>query len=136
YASAPAVLAARRTRCRLILHEQNAIPGLANRLLARIADVVALSFADARSRLPTGVRTVVTGNPVRTAILEMPARREELRRKALETFGLDHDRITACVFGGSQGALKLDRLIVGALPMLRDRGDLQVFVLTGPAHHA
>jgi UDP-N-acetylglucosamine--N-acetylmuramyl-(pentapeptide) pyrophosphoryl-undecaprenol N-acetylglucosamine transferase len=134
YVSAPAVLAARRAGVGVVLHEQNAIPGLANRLLARIARAVALSFADASPRLPRGVRTVVTGNPVRAAILEVPARRAEIRGEALAEFDLEEGRTTVGVFGGSLGALQLDRLMAGALPLLGARGDLQVLVLTGPAH--
>jgi UDP-N-acetylglucosamine--N-acetylmuramyl-(pentapeptide) pyrophosphoryl-undecaprenol N-acetylglucosamine transferase len=134
YVSAPAVLAARRAGVGVVLHEQNAIPGLANRLLSRIARAVALSFADAGPRLPRGVRTVVTGNPVRAPILEVPARRQELRAEALAAFNLEEGRTTVGVFGGSLGALELDRLVAGALPLLGARGDLQVLVLTGPAH--
>jgi UDP-N-acetylglucosamine--N-acetylmuramyl-(pentapeptide) pyrophosphoryl-undecaprenol N-acetylglucosamine transferase len=134
YVSAPAVLAARRARVRIILHEQNAIPGLANRLLSRVAETVALSFAGAASRLPRGARTVVTGNPVRAAIREVPTRRAELRAEALAAFGFEEARTTIAVFGGSQGALRLDRTVAGALRSLRDREDLQVLVLAGPAN--
>jgi UDP-N-acetylglucosamine--N-acetylmuramyl-(pentapeptide) pyrophosphoryl-undecaprenol N-acetylglucosamine transferase len=132
--SAPAVLAARRAGVGIVLHEQNAIPGLANRLLARIARAVALSFADAGPRLPRGVPTVVTGNPVRAPILEVASRREELRGKAFAAFDFEEGRTTVGVFGGSLGALQLDRLVAGMLPLLGARGDLQVLVLTGPAH--
>jgi UDP-N-acetylglucosamine--N-acetylmuramyl-(pentapeptide) pyrophosphoryl-undecaprenol N-acetylglucosamine transferase len=134
YVSVPAVLAAKRARVGIVLHEQNAIPGLANRLLARIARTVALSFADAGARLPSGVGTVVTGTPVRAPILEVPVRREELHKEALAAFDFEEGRTTVGVFGGSLGALQLDRLIAEALPLLEARGDLQVLVLTGPAH--
>jgi UDP-N-acetylglucosamine--N-acetylmuramyl-(pentapeptide) pyrophosphoryl-undecaprenol N-acetylglucosamine transferase len=134
YASAPAVLAARSARVRVVLHEQNAIPGLVNRLLARTARVVGLSFADAGPRLPRGVPTVVTGNPVRDRILEVPTTRDALRAEALAAFDLEQGRTTVAVFGGSQGALQLDRLIAATLPILRSRGDLQILVLTGPEH--
>ena len=52
YASIAPVLAARSVRVPIVLHEQNAIPGLANRLLARIATAMALTFEDSRERLP------------------------------------------------------------------------------------
>jgi len=134
YVSAPPVLAARRERRPVILHEQNAVPGLANRLLARGARTVALSFADAADRLPRGVRSVVTGNPVRARILEVPAHREALRKEALGELDLEDGRSTVVVFGGSLGALHVDRVIAGAIDHLRDRGDLQLLVLTGPRH--
>jgi UDP-N-acetylglucosamine--N-acetylmuramyl-(pentapeptide) pyrophosphoryl-undecaprenol N-acetylglucosamine transferase len=134
YVSAPAVLAARRAGARVVLHEQNAIPGLANRLLSRRADVVALSFADASTRLPRRARTVVTGNPVRAAIVAVPDRREALAEEARSELGLERARVTVCVFGGSQGARALDRLVVEAADALSRRADLQLLVLTGSAN--
>lgn len=134
YVSAPPVLAARGAGRPVILHEQNAVPGLANRLLARRARAVALSFEDAAARLPRGVRTVLTGNPVRTRILEVPAHRDRLRKEAAGELGLEEDRITALVFGGSLGALHVNRTIARSIDHLRDRGDLQLLVITGAAH--
>jgi UDP-N-acetylglucosamine--N-acetylmuramyl-(pentapeptide) pyrophosphoryl-undecaprenol N-acetylglucosamine transferase len=134
YASVPAVLAAVRARRPMVLHEQNAVPGLANRLASRWARAVALSFAGAARRLPRARRTVVTGNPVRASILDVPASRHALAKEAREAFGFDEDRRTLLVTGGSQGALRLDRAVTGALELMRDRDDLQVLVLSGPAH--
>jgi UDP-N-acetylglucosamine--N-acetylmuramyl-(pentapeptide) pyrophosphoryl-undecaprenol N-acetylglucosamine transferase len=95
---------------------------------------VALSFADAATRLPRRARTVVTGNPVRAAVATVPGRRPELADEARATLDLDPGRTTVCVFGGSQGAQALDRLVVGAAEALGGRGDLQLFVLTGPSN--
>jgi UDP-N-acetylglucosamine--N-acetylmuramyl-(pentapeptide) pyrophosphoryl-undecaprenol N-acetylglucosamine transferase len=134
YVSAPAVLAARGAGARVVLHEQNAVPGLANRLLSRRADVVALSFADAARRLPRRARTTVTGNPVRSAVADVPARRAGLAEEARAMLGLERGRTTVCVFGGSQGAQALDRLVAGAADALAERADLQLLVLTGPAN--
>jgi UDP-N-acetylglucosamine--N-acetylmuramyl-(pentapeptide) pyrophosphoryl-undecaprenol N-acetylglucosamine transferase len=134
YVSAPAVLAARRAGIPIVLHEQNAIPGLANRLLARVAAAAGLTFTDAASRLPRGLRTVVTGNPVRDRIRAVPENRSALIAEAMEVFDLDPDRRTVIVFGGSQGARRLDEAVALMLPVLRDRSDLQLLVSTGPAH--
>ncbi|HEY7667450.1 MAG TPA: undecaprenyldiphospho-muramoylpentapeptide beta-N-acetylglucosaminyltransferase [Actinomycetota bacterium] len=134
YVSAPAVLAARRAGAKVVLHEQNAIPGLANRLLSRRAEVVALSFADAGSRFPRRTRSVVTGNPVRTAIAAVPEGRPALIAEARASLDLEPGRTTVCVFGGSQGAQALDRLVAGAADALAGRADLQLLVLTGPAN--
>lgn len=134
YASAPVVLAARRERVPVLLVEQNAIPGLANRLLARFAEAIALAFADARSRLPPRIRIEVTGNPVRASIRAVPAGREALAKEAMVDLGLEPDRRTIVVFGGSQGALHLDRTVAAMLPLLRDRSDLQLLVAAGSSH--
>ncbi len=73
---------------------------------------------------------------MRAAILEVPARREELAEEARGVFGLATDRTTVMVFGGSQGALHLDETIAAALPILAGRRDLQLLVITGPDHVA
>ncbi|MDP9298850.1 MAG: undecaprenyldiphospho-muramoylpentapeptide beta-N-acetylglucosaminyltransferase [Actinomycetota bacterium] len=136
YVSAPAVLAARRARVPVVLHEANAVPGLANRLLSRGARSVGVAFEDATRRFSGHVPIVVTGNPVRDLIREVPSKREALAAEAVVALGLEAGRATVVVFGGSQGALHLDRAVATAIavPALRDRGDLQLIVLTGPAH--
>ncbi|HZD79867.1 MAG TPA: undecaprenyldiphospho-muramoylpentapeptide beta-N-acetylglucosaminyltransferase [Actinomycetota bacterium] len=136
YASVPAGLAALRGRRPLVLHEQNAVPGLANRSLAIPARSVALAFAEAARLLPKRTRTVVTGNPVRAEILAVPEDRETLAKEARSELGLDPDRATVVVFGGSQGALHVNRATVEAVERLRHRGDLQILLLTGPANLA
>jgi UDP-N-acetylglucosamine--N-acetylmuramyl-(pentapeptide) pyrophosphoryl-undecaprenol N-acetylglucosamine transferase len=133
YVSVPVALAALRSRRPLVLHEQNAVPGLANRTLARPARAVALAFAEARRAFPQRTRTVVTGNPVREAILAVPDRREELADEARRELELEPRRNTVVVFGGSQGALHVNRAVAEALARM-ERDDLQILLLTGPAH--
>jgi UDP-N-acetylglucosamine--N-acetylmuramyl-(pentapeptide) pyrophosphoryl-undecaprenol N-acetylglucosamine transferase len=111
YPSVGPVLATRllRRRPRVILHEQNAVLGGANRTLARFADIIALSNA-ATSRIPPGRRTVLTGNPVRPAIIARAGARYEA---PVETIRL-------LVLGGSQGARVLSDVIPAALALLPD----------------
>lgn len=134
YASAPAVLAAFRAKVPVVLHEQNAIPGAANRFLGRRARAVALSFEEAGERLPARTRKVVTGNPVRTQVAAVVRDRDRLRVEALEVLGLDASRRTVVVFGGSQGALHLNTVAVKVCREMKDRVDLQVLLLAGRAH--
>jgi UDP-N-acetylglucosamine--N-acetylmuramyl-(pentapeptide) pyrophosphoryl-undecaprenol N-acetylglucosamine transferase len=111
YASVPTVVAARLERIPVVLHEQNAYPGLANRWLARWAAAVGVSFDAAAGHFPAG-RATVTGNPVRAAITPgdpAPARR---------ALGLEPERFTVLVFGGSQGAHRLNAGVRDALPEL------------------
>jgi UDP-N-acetylglucosamine--N-acetylmuramyl-(pentapeptide) pyrophosphoryl-undecaprenol N-acetylglucosamine transferase len=136
FASAPAALAARRTRRPLVLIEPNSVPGIVNRIAARWAAVVATTFEGTASRLPSGVRVERTGNPIRSEIAAVPERRARLRVEACEAFGLEPDRTTVFVFGGSQGALHLDQVVAEALPSLAARGDLQLLVSTGPGREA
>ncbi len=137
YVSAPAVLAAARARRPVVLHEQNAVPGLANRLLARVARRVALSFPEAGELLPRSAhrRIVVTGNPIREEIVAVRQRCAELAAEARRTLELEEGRRTVVIFGGSQGALHIDRASLGAVNRLAGRDDLQLLLITGPAHH-
>ena len=136
FASIPAVLAARSAGVPRVLHEQNAVPGLANRTLARLATAIGVTFEDSRRRLPGGARVETTGLPVRREILGVQSRREELAAEARRTFDLAEDRLTMLVTGGSQGALQIDRAVAGAIALLSGRRDLQLVVLTGRAHEA
>ena len=136
YASIAPVVAARTGRVPAVVHEQNAIPGLANKLLARFAAVAALTFEDSRTRFPARIRTEITGLPLRAAVREAANHREDVAAHARVDLGLEPDRTTVLVTGGSQGALHLDRTIAEAIPLLSARADLQLVVLTGPAHEA
>ena len=68
YVSVPPMLAARRAHVPSVLHEPNAVPGLATRLLARSATAIAIAFEDARGRLPGHARVELTGYPIREAV--------------------------------------------------------------------
>ena len=126
YVSAPAYLAARRLRLPFVVHEANPRPGWANRLGARLTPYVATTFPGtpiAHGRL--------VGLPIRRSIagLDRAARRAEGRT----AFGLDADRPTLLVTGGSQGARRLNEAAAGAAADLR-AGGVQVLHATGPAH--
>ncbi len=132
FASGPAALAARRTRRPLVLIEPNSVPGIVNRIAARWAAAVATTFEGTAARLPKDVRIERTGNPIRTEIAAVPDRRERLRAEACDAFGLEPDRRTVFVFGGSQGALHIDQVLAGVFPALAGRADLQLLVSAGP----
>jgi UDP-N-acetylglucosamine--N-acetylmuramyl-(pentapeptide) pyrophosphoryl-undecaprenol N-acetylglucosamine transferase len=136
YVSVPAVLGAWREKVPVVLHEQNAVPGLANRALGHLSRSVAVSFAAAAPSFARGVRRriSVTGNPVREEILRVPSHRDALAAEARASFGLEEGRRTVVIVGGSQGALHIDRAAVGAARLLGDRGGLQFLLITGPAH--
>lgn len=104
YASGPAVLAAFLKGVPAAIAEQNAIPGETNKVLARLAKKVFLSFPD-NGWVPPG-KAVVTGNPIRAGLLE--------RKAAAEKDG----RFTILVFGGSQGAHRINQAMIEALGFL------------------
>lgn len=129
YVAAPAYLAARRRKLPVVVHEANARPGLANRLGARRAAAVAVTFA--QTRLPGAV---LTGLPLRPAIAGLVAEREMdeagARASARAALGLDPDRRTVLVTGGSLGAVSINRAAAEAGRHLVDAG-AQVLHLTG-----
>jgi UDP-N-acetylglucosamine--N-acetylmuramyl-(pentapeptide) pyrophosphoryl-undecaprenol N-acetylglucosamine transferase len=135
YVSVPVALAAWMEKVPLVIHEQNALPGLANRLAGRWARMVALSFGEAADRFPRRTRTIVTGNPVRASVARVREDRETLASEGREGLGLEPARRTVLVFGGSQGALRLNQAAVELAGALSGRSDLQLVILTGPGHH-
>ncbi len=136
YVSVAPMLAARRAHIPIVLLAPDAVPGLANRLLARSAKAIGIAFEDARGRLAGGARVETVGYPVRQAILDVPADRGILAEEARMLWDLDADRKTVLVTGGSQGALHIDQVVGSALGLLAAREDLQLLIVSGPAHEA
>lgn len=134
YVSTPAYRAAKKAGVPIVIHEQNARPGLANRVGARDAALVALTFASTPLRAKRG-RTEVTGLPLRPAIAGLaerrldPASKRGARVEAAERLGVDADAPTLLVTGGSLGALSLNRALAAAADRLPEGA--RVVHLTG-----
>jgi len=129
FMTVPFVAAAKLRGCRVMIHEQNVVPGRANRLLAYAADTVATVFEATRGHMAPAVRkkVVLTRFPLRQSLVPMEA---SVARRRL---GLDEARDTLLVLGGSQGAQRLNALLPEALSKsgLADRA--QVIHLCGRA---
>ncbi len=121
YAAGPLCVAAWALRVPVALVEPNAIPGMTNRLLSRFARRVFVAFLEAERRFPAG-KALLTGVPIRRQVLET-RRAEPSKEKA-----------TVFVFGGSQGARRLNQAMVAALPGLEAlRTRLRIVHQTGEA---
>jgi UDP-N-acetylglucosamine:LPS N-acetylglucosamine transferase len=129
YASVPAGVAALLRRIPVVVAEQNAVPGLANRVIGRFARACAVSFDG--TDLP---RAVWTGNPVRPEILAVAGGLD--RSAARGALGLPSERRLVVVFGGSLGARRINDALVSALPSLSRRGDLAIRHVIGRRDHA
>lgn len=127
YVALPAYLAARRAGVPIIVHEANARPGLANRVGARLTCHVGVATPDVR--LPHAVHV---GVPLRRSIATLD--RASCRGPARAFFGLDPDRPTLLVFGGSQGARRLNRTMGEAAPAVLASG-AQVLHVSGADQH-
>ena len=128
YLSSPVSIMSRLFRVPVLIHEQNVIPGRANRLFFRMADVIAVSFGETIDRLGRDAKkAVVTGNPIRPELFSHD------RQRALKAFGLAEGKFTVLVIGGSQGSRRLNEVFSAAFAELdgRIKAALQVIHITG-----
>lgn len=125
YACGPVVLAAVARRVPTLIHEQNAFPGLTNRVLARFVSCTALTFAEAIRYLPQKARVRITGLPVRPDILAV--RRDVARAR----HGLDHAAFAIVSFGGSRGARSINQAMVEVCRVLKDVPGVRLYHATG-----
>ncbi|MDI6710575.1 MAG: undecaprenyldiphospho-muramoylpentapeptide beta-N-acetylglucosaminyltransferase [Bacillota bacterium] len=125
YVCGPVILAAALSRVPTLIHEQNALPGLTNRLLSRFATKTALTFIEARRHLPPGARVILTGLPVRPEILG--ARRDEARA----ALGAAAGEFVLVSFGGSLGAQSINSAYRDVVRAFAGRKGFRLFHATG-----
>lgn len=133
YVSVPPVAAAALLRVPTVIHEQNSVPGRANRLLSRWARVVATTFVESAQAF-VGRDVRVTGNPVREALLPGALAARDVH-EARRSLGLDPAKTTVVVMGGSQGARALTEATLAALDFL-PADTAQVLLIAGTADAA
>lgn len=131
FASFPTVVAARLLGIPVYLHEQNSVMGKVNRMMARFADRVFVSFDSAFSGSGAlGPKAEYTGNPSRYEGIAAIGKKEARGRLELEP-----ERWTLFVFGGSQGAQSINRAVYDWAAANRGRSDIQVLHLSGRANY-
>jgi len=116
YSSGPVVLRAKMMGIPTIIHEQNTVPGVANKILGKFVDTVAVTYHESIRFFPR-YKTYLTGNPIRAEILKGN------RDRGCENFSLDRDRFTIFVFGGSLGASSINKAVAEALVYLEPLKD-------------
>ena len=122
YASGPAVMTAHFMGIKTAIAEQNALPGITNRILGRFADTIFLTFPETRKWFPEK-KIIDSGNPVRAAFLT--GIRESEKRAG---------KFTILIFGGSQGARGINMAVLDCLPYLEKiRDKLKIIHQTGSA---
>jgi UDP-N-acetylglucosamine--N-acetylmuramyl-(pentapeptide) pyrophosphoryl-undecaprenol N-acetylglucosamine transferase len=127
YVSIPVGLAAIVRGIPLALHEQNSVPGLANRFLSNWASVVCVTYGESVDHLAHPQRAVVTGNPVREDVLASS------RARGRRRFGVHDSDVFLLVFGGSRGARHLNIAIVGLHQRLMSVDGVKVVLVAGRA---
>lgn len=123
YVSTPAYLAARSRKLPIVIHEANSSAGMANKLGARLGGKVGIAFNT--TKIPN---STYVGMPMRREITTLD--RSELRGEARSFWGLDQNRKTLLVTGGSLGAVRINEAMSSARGALRDAG-IQVLHITG-----
>lgn len=121
------VMIAAFLRIPTLIQEQNALPGRANRVLARVASKVAVAFPESQEYFTPKADIVVTGLPVRTEILSKD------RDSGLKAFDLDKHKFTILGTGGSQGARSLNKAMVEVIAEVGNDQGIQIIHVTGPA---
>ncbi|HYG15520.1 MAG TPA: undecaprenyldiphospho-muramoylpentapeptide beta-N-acetylglucosaminyltransferase [Bacteroidia bacterium] len=125
YASAPTLYMASQMDVPTLIQEQNSYAGLTNKLLAKRASAICVAFPHMEKYFPAN-KIVLTGNPVREDLQDISGKRDE----ALKFFGLDGNRKTLLVIGGSLGARTINNAMLEGLHLIEEQ-DTQVLWQTG-----
>ena len=127
YVSFPILLMAKMLSVPTMTHEQNLFPGLANRVLSKVVDKIAVSFNETNNFFAKKSVIEETGNPIRSSLVKLD------KQKALKGLGLSNEKCTILVMGGSQGAHFINEIVLDTLRDInKTRGSqFQVIHLSG-----
>jgi UDP-N-acetylglucosamine--N-acetylmuramyl-(pentapeptide) pyrophosphoryl-undecaprenol N-acetylglucosamine transferase len=125
YVCGPVLISASILGIPTLIHEQNVIPGLANRTLSRFVDAIAVSFKESVKYFPKQHKVNVTGNPLRPEILDAN------RNEGIKFFGLDDEKKTVLIFGGSRGARILNKAVTEYIIQTKGEIPYQMILITG-----
>ncbi|MDX5420765.1 MAG: undecaprenyldiphospho-muramoylpentapeptide beta-N-acetylglucosaminyltransferase [Hymenobacteraceae bacterium] len=129
YASGPLLYAATARKVPSLIQEQNSYAGITNKMLAKRVDKICVAYPNMEQFFPAE-KLVLTGNPVRSDIMNIQLKREE----ALQHFGLQPDKKTILVIGGSLGARTINQSIAAGLSQIAGAG-YQLIWQTGKAFY-
>ncbi len=125
YSSGPVLMCAKLMGISTMIHEQNSLPGFANRVLGKFVDTIAVTYHESINYF-SREKTYLTGNPVRDEILKGE------KERGYKTFSLDRDLFTIFIFGGSSGATHINKAVGESLVYLEPfRDSIQFLHQTG-----
>ena len=128
YICGPTVIAAKSRNIPVLLHESNAFPGKAVKMLAQKADTILVSFEDAKSRINNCKKVVYTGTPVKIKKQNYSINE---RLNIIKSIGLSETKPIVLIFGGSQGAQKINEALLSIIKDNKNK-DYQIVWATGP----
>lgn len=126
YISAPVIIAAHKLKCKILIHEQNSIPGITNKYVSKYANRICVSLPDTVSKFPKG-KAIYTGNPRSEQILDA----KPIQKK---DFGLDETRKLVVIFMGSLGSVTMTQRLRELLPSFKNK-NYQVILITGKSYY-
>lgn len=131
YICVPVCLAAKKKKVPVVLHESNAFPGVAVKMISSKANKVLLGFADAKARLPKAKQIAVTGTPTKVKKVEISnTRKQEL----LKQNGLQENKPIVLFFGGSQGAQSINNSLLEIISKKQNE-NYQIMWAAGPVQY-
>lgn len=128
YICGAAILAAKKYKIPTMLHESNAFPGKAVKMLSKDVDTILISFEEARKELPKAKNIVLTGTPTKIKNLNLTRMQ---KNEVLRELGLKQDKKVVLVFGGSQGAKAINDALTGIINENLNK-DYQIMWAPGP----
>ena len=127
YASGAVVYGATKLKIPTIIHEQNSVPGVTNKFLSRYVDKIAVAFPDVAESFPKE-KTALVGNPRATSVVDV------VPSDILKEYNLDPKIATVLIFGGSQGAMRLNQAMLEAFPLFAGK-NYQVLYASGDRYY-
>ncbi|WP_425446987.1 undecaprenyldiphospho-muramoylpentapeptide beta-N-acetylglucosaminyltransferase [Dethiothermospora halolimnae] len=129
YVCGPLVLMASLKGVPTLIHEQNALPGVTNRILSRFVDQVAGSFDESKKYFKDNSKVTITGNPIRESILEID------KKEAYKKLKVDPNKKLVLVFGGSGGQQSLNDAMIETIKNHINNKLIQILHVTGKRHY-
>lgn len=127
YVCGPVVLAAALKKIPTMIHEQNVFPGITNKMLAKVVDVICISFSEANKYFPENVRhkLILVGNPVRKEVLNSD------RKMSRREYKLKSDDVFIYSFGGSGGQVSLNKAMIDVIKKYNGKDNIKILHVTG-----
>ena len=131
YICGAVITAAHKLKIPTILHESNAYPGLAIKLLSKKVDTILVGFEDAKKRLPKAKKIVVTGTPIKATSVQLT---NDQKQKIKEELKFKNDLPIVLIFGGSQGAKVINRTLTDVI-IHKNNKNYQIIWAAGPGQY-
>ncbi len=130
YVCGPVVFIAKMKKIKAIIHEQNAFPGITNKILSRYVDRVLVTFEESKKYFKHMDRVVLTGNPIRKELLEVD------KKTSYNLLDINKEKPFILSFGGSGGQKSLNDAIYDLIKIRVDQRDFQLIHVTGKRHYS